>query len=427
MTEPDLDAWQQRLATLHPIEIELGLDRVALVASRLNYGALADRTITVAGTNGKGSTIAMLERLLLDAGQRVGVYTSPHLMRYNERVRINGENASDADLCAALARVDAARADTSLTYFEFTTLAAFHLFGQQPLDVVLLEVGLGGRLDAVNIIDADIAVITSIALDHEAWLGDNREAIAGEKAGILRANAMFVCADRDPPAALHAAAAALKTQNYFIGEQFECSRNADASWNWQAGDLMFNKLPLPDLHLDCVATALQVFTLLGKPISATKLSKSLVDCHLPGRRQQLDWQGIAVVLDVAHNPAAAAALADYLQAQSCSGKTYAVFGVLNDKQWRGMLPPLQQLIDGWLLTELKTSERAEAADVIADELRICGETVVSVSDSPCQALREGLSTAQAGDRVLVLGSFHTVGPVLEWLQKELVPLQGDIA
>ncbi len=421
MIKADLDAWQQRLATLHPKEIELGLDRVAVVAERLDYGVLAERRVTIAGTNGKGSTIAMLEKLLLDAGQRVGVYTSPHLMRYNERVRINGEYASDADLCAALTEVDVARADTSLTYFEFTTLAAFHLFGQHPLDVVLLEVGLGGRLDAVNIIDADIAVITSIALDHEAWLGDSREAIAVEKAGVLRANGIFVCADRDPPEALRMAARDLNTRSYFIGEQFDCSRNADASWNWQAGDVMLDKLPLPSLHLDCVATALQVFTLLGHAVGAAEpgtiaLSQSLTNGHLPGRLQQLNHQGIAVVLDVAHNPAAAVTLAEHLQSQPCSGKTHAVFGVLNDKHWQAMLPPLRQLIDRWFLAEIPTSERAAVADDVAAELRSHGHTVASISDSPCEALLQALSAAHTGDRVLVFGSFHTVGPVLEYLE-----------
>ncbi len=421
MTAPDLDGWQQRLATLHPKEMELGLDRVAEVANRLNYGALAQRQVTIAGTNGKGSTIAMLERLLLDSGQRVGVYTSPHLMRYNERVRIDGEYASDADLCAALALVDAARADTSLTYFEFTTLAALQLFSQQSLDVVLLEVGLGGRLDAVNIIDADIAVITSIALDHEAWLGDNREAIGAEKAGILRANGIFVCADRDPPLALRTAARDLNTHSYFIGEQFDCSRNADASWDWRAGDAMVNKLPLPNLHLDCVAAALQVFTLLNNPPDATEtyiaaLSRSLTSCYLPGRLQRLDRDGIVIVLDVAHNPAAAATLAEHLEAQPCSGKTCAVFGVLSDKHWRAMLPPLQQLIDRWFLTELPTSERAAAADDVAAELRGNGQTVASISESPCEALRQAFGAAQTGDCVLVFGSFHTVGPVLELLE-----------
>lgn len=419
MTERDLEAWQQRLATLHPKEIELGLDRVAKVANRLNYGALAERRVSVAGTNGKGSTIATLERLLLDAGQRVGVYTSPHLMRYNERVRINGEYAGDADLCAALSEVDAAREDTPLTYFEFTTLAAFYLFAQQPLDVALLEVGLGGRLDAVNIVDADIAVITSIAIDHEDWLGDNREAIAGEKAGILRANIAFVCADRDPPLALRTAAKTLNTQSYFIGEQFDYNRHADNSWSWQSGATTFENLPLPDLHLDCAAAALQVFMLLDKPVSAEQLNRSFGNCHLPGRLQQLSYQGISIVLDVAHNPAAAMALAEQLQRQPWSGKTHAVFGVLSDKNWPAMLTPLQEVIDSWFLAELKTSVRAETAAAVADELRERGQFVVKVSENPYQALRQALSIAQTGDRVLVFGSFHTVGPVLESLQKDI--------
>ncbi|MGI9293490.1 MAG: bifunctional tetrahydrofolate synthase/dihydrofolate synthase [Pseudomonadales bacterium] len=419
MTERDLDAWQQRLATLHPQEIELGLDRVAKVANRLNYGALAERRVSIAGTNGKGSTIATLERLLLDAGQSVGVYTSPHLMRYNERVRINGEYASDADLCTALTVVDAAREDTPLTYFEFTTLAAFYLFAQQPLAVVLLEVGLGGRLDAVNIIDADIAVITSIAIDHEDWLGDNREAIAIEKAGILRSNIAFVCADRAPPNALRSAANTLNTQSYFIGEQFDYSRHADDSWTWQSGTTTFENLPLPDLHLDCAAAALQVFMLLDNPVSAAELNRSLANCHLPGRLQQLDHHGISIVLDVAHNPAAAMALAEQLRRQPWSGKTQAVFAVLSDKNWPAMLTPLQELVDSWFLAELITSARAETAAAVADELRERGQFVANVSENPCQALRQALSIAQTGDRVLVFGSFHTVGPVLELLQDKL--------
>ncbi|MGI9284466.1 MAG: bifunctional tetrahydrofolate synthase/dihydrofolate synthase [Pseudomonadales bacterium] len=416
MKERDLDAWQQRLATLHPKEIELGLDRVAEVASRLKYGALAERKVSIAGTNGKGSTIAMLERLLLDAGQRVGVYTSPHLMHYNERVRINGEYATDADFCAALTAVDAVREDTPLTYFEFTTLAAFYLFAKQPLDVALLEVGLGGRLDAVNIVDADIAVITSIAIDHEDWLGDNREAIAVEKAGILRANIAFVCAERDPPVALRSAAKTLHNQSYFIGEQFDGNRDADDSWSWRSGAMTIEDLPLPDLHLDCVAAALQVFKLLDNPVDTAELTRSLRDCQLPGRLQRIDYQGISIVLDVAHNPAAAMALAEQLQRQPRSGKTYAVFGVLSDKNWPAMLTPLQELVDSWYLAEIKTSARAEMAAAVAAELHERGQFVASVSENPCQALCRVLSIAQTGDRVLVFGSFHTVGPVLESLQ-----------
>ncbi len=424
MAERDLESWLQRLATLHPKEIELGLDRVGKVSNRLNYGALAERRVSVAGTNGKGSTIATLERLLLDAGQCVGVYTSPHLVRYNERVRINGDNVCDADLCTALAAVDAAREDTPLTYFEFTTLAAFYLFAQQPLDVVLLEVGLGGRLDAVNIIDADIAVITSIAMDHEDWLGDNREAIAAEKAGILRDDITFVCADRDPPVTLRTAAKALNTQSYFIGEQFDYARHADESWTWRSAATAFENLPLPALQLDCVAAALQVFMLLDKPVSVARLSHSLANCHLPGRLQQFDYQGISIVLDVAHNPAAAMALAEQLQRRPWPGKTHAVFGVLQDKNWPAMLTPLQELVDSWFLTELQASTRAESAVVIADQLRERGQFVVSVSKNPKQALRRALSIAQAGDRVLVFGSFHTVGPVLESLQNEVETNDG---
>lgn len=412
MTGTDLDAWQRRLATLHPKEIELGLDRVAAVANRLGQGALAAKHVSVAGTNGKGSTIAALQRLLLDGGQRVGVYTSPHLVRYNERVCINGEPASDAQLCAALSAVDAARDNIPLTYFEFTTLAAFYIFAQQTLDIVLLEVGLGGRLDAVNIIDADIAVITSIALDHENWLGDSREAIAAEKAGILRRNGIFVCADRDPPNALRSAARQLRTQSHYIGEQFECVRQANATWSWKAGTLQLDNLPLPELHLDSIAAALQVFVLLGNQVRAAELKRSIAACSLAGRLQQFDHRGVAIVLDVAHNPAAAEALAQRLQ-QSGSGKTHAVFGVLRDKKWRAMLPPLLALVDDWFLTELPASPRAEAAANVAAMLRDRNQRVAGVSDNPHQAVLQALAMAKRGDRVLVFGSFFTVGPVLE--------------
>ena len=290
--EPDLAAWLARLESLHPSAIELGLERVAAVAQRMALLPVAARVVTVAGTNGKGSTIAVLDAILRSGGVRTGCYTSPHLQRYNERVRIDGTEATDRQLVDAFQAVEWARDGTSLTYFEFGTLAALKLFQDAGVDCLLLEVGLGGRLDAVNIVDADLAVITSIALDHQDWLGDTREQIALEKAGILRPGCTAVCADPDPPASLLRQFAQLGCELHLLGREFE---------------------PLPDsggLRGDNVAAALTSAALLGIDVEALDLQRLLQQLGLEGRVQRARVGGVTVWLDVAHNPAAAANLAD---------------------------------------------------------------------------------------------------------------------
>lgn len=341
---PSLDAntsltdWLSWLETLHPTEIELGLERTADVYKRLCHRRPACYVITVAGTNGKGSTIAMLETILLHAGYAVGSYTSPHLHHYNERVRIGGIDIDDKSLCRAFERVNAVRHDVSLTYFEFGTLAALDIFTRHELDIVLLEVGLGGRLDAVNIVEPDIAVITSIALDHEEWLGNDREAIGIEKAGIMREGIPVICGDHQPPASLLQRASELQVQLHCLGKEFAYDTDAE-TWSWWAdfghGKLSHLGLPQPALsggfQLDNAATVLATLQCLtDMPTDRVDIEEGLEHVRLPGRFQLLATE-VPCIYDVAHNPHAAAALTLSLQALPVKGRTRMVFGAMADK------------------------------------------------------------------------------------------------
>lgn len=410
--------WQQ---TLNRQGIVLGLERVADVWARLAPKRLACPVVTVGGTNGKGSCVALLEAIYRAAGYRTGAYTSPHLLRYNERIRLDGADIGDAELCAAFARVDAARGDTRLTYFEFGTLAALDLFARTELDVIVLEVGLGGRLDAVNLIDADLALITTIGLDHTAWLGDDPERIALEKAGIFRRGRPAVIGQREPPATLRAQAEALGCQVYQLGREYGWESGGDAlGWLWYGPGSRQYTLPDPLLRgrvqYDNAAAVVMALRCIEArlPVPLNAIRQGLQRVQLHGRFQVVPGKP-SWVLDVAHNGEAAEALAANLGALRPAGRLHAVMAVFADKEPRAIAAPLRSLIDEWHLTQT-SDPRAMPVARLAGELAgldpsMTLQTYVRVE----QALDGVARCAKAEDTVLVLGTFTAVEAALRWL------------
>lgn len=420
-----LDDWLVHLEGLHPrgeAGIELGLERVRKVKLALG---LVQRcpVITVAGTNGKGSVCAMLERILLAAGYRVGLYTSPHLLRYNERVRINGVDAADETLCRAFAQVEAARGAEALTYFEFGTLAAWQVFQESGLDVVLLEVGLGGRLDAVNVFDPDCAIVTSVALDHMAYLGDTRDAIGTEKAGIFRAGKPAIVGDPLPPQSVLDVAATSGAELRLHGRDFGLGAGSDRSqwqyWSWRGkkGGLAYPALRGANQLLNASAVIAALESLHAVlPVSMGAIRQGLMTVELPGRFQVLPGRP-AVVLDVAHNPQAAAVLADNLGNMGYFPETWAVVGMLGDKDIPGTLQPLIGKVDHWLVCSLD-GLRAVRSDAIAGVLVAAGVTgEVLQFDTPRHAFVHAREHAGENDRIAAFGSFLTVAGVMQALRQ----------
>lgn len=402
-----LSDWLSYLEKIHPSVIDLGLHRVGLVADRLGLRQLPATVVTVGGTNGKGTTCALLEAIYRAAGYRVGVYSSPHLLRYNERVRIQGQDATDAELCQAFAAVEAARGEVSLTFFEFGTLAALWLFRAAAPDLVLLEVGLGGRLDATNLVESNLAVVTSIALDHCDWLGDTREAIASEKAGIYRPGKPAISGEPNPPVTLAQTAQAIGAKLLQVGADFR-RHEAEAVWHFQGARQQWRELPYPELPLDNAVTALAVVEQLSLPIDSAAIRTGLAGARLAGRMQLLRTQP-QVTLDVAHNPHSAHYLARQLAARGKVGRRLAVAGMLKDKDIRQTLGELVELVDLWFLADLHGARAALAQELSAvlpsESARHC---YASVAD----AYREALATAQEQDEIIVLGSFHTVAEAM---------------
>ncbi|EWC42625.1 bifunctional tetrahydrofolate synthase/dihydrofolate synthase [Pseudomonas stutzeri] len=424
MTSRSLADWLAYLEQLHPTAIDMGLDRVRAVASRLALGRPAPLVITVTGTNGKGSTCAFIASLLRAQGLKVGVYSSPHLLRYNERVQLDGTNASDQQLCEAFAAVDAARGEVSLTYFEVGTLAALWLFERAGLDAVILEVGLGGRLDAVNIVDSDLAVVTNVGLDHADWLGDTRESVAYEKAGILRAGKPALCGDPDVPAPLLEYAASLKVPLFLRGRDFDLVMDSEA-WHWrgvgQAGEAMqLHGLPPLALPMENAALALQAYALLGLPWDAGRLATALRQTQVAGRldsrRVVSNGRSISLLLDVGHNPHAASYLAQYLARRPVGGRRLAVFGLLSDKDLAGVVGALQSHVADWAVAPLPTP-RTQTAEQLSAALLERG-AAVSQYESIAQALDAQCAKADSTDEVLVFGSFYCVAAALEWLDQQ---------
>ncbi|MDO9466870.1 MAG: bifunctional tetrahydrofolate synthase/dihydrofolate synthase [Thiobacillus sp.] len=411
-----LAIWLARLELLHPSAIELGLGRVRRVRDALGL-APAFPLLVVGGTNGKGSTCAYLEAILTAAGYKTGLYTSPHLLRYNERVRIAGTEASDAELVAAFEKIDAARGDTSLTYFEFGTLGAMLQFIDAGVDVAILEVGLGGRLDAVNVFDADAAIVTGVDLDHMEYLGDTREAIGFEKAGIFRAGRPALCADPDPPTRLLAHARDIGADLRCIGRDFSAQRAGDR-WTFQGGAAHWLDLPLPAMagaiQLRNAAGALAALDAVRErlPVSEAAIRQGLAAARLPGRFQRIA-QAPEVIVDVAHNPEAARALAATLRAQPAVGRTLAVVGMLADKDAAEVLAALSGEIDAWWTCTPATPRARDAAALAAVLREQAGAVPVRVQPDVNTALAEARGATREGDRILVFGSFYTVAAVLD--------------
>ena len=419
-----LDDWLRWQETLHPSEIELGLERVGSVFKRLWPQSPPFAVITVAGTNGKGSSVAMLAAILRAAGYRVASYTSPHLLRYNERIRINDHTVDDATLIEAFARIDQARQSLSLTYFEFGTLAALDIFyrchGEEGLDVALLEVGLGGRLDAVNIVDADVALITSISLDHTDWLGETRDAIGMEKAGILRAGRAAVFSGPDMPSTIRQHASDLGVSLYVAGEDFDFDA-CEQDWQWRTRSQAPVALPLPALRgthqLQNAAGVLMALQLLQQrlPVSRQAIRQGLLAVELAGRFQvrpgQPQW-----IFDVAHNPDAVAQLAARLQQDPCAGQTLVVVGMLRDKDATLALQSLAPLVAAWFVAALPhAGERAMSPQGLLNVIQglAGGRQPASVHADVASACNAARAVAQNADRIVVCGSFHTVADALQ--------------
>jgi len=415
----DLDGWLQHIESAHPKAIALGLDRVRLVRDRLG---LAPRfpVLMVGGTNGKGSTCAFLESILACAGFRVGCYTSPHLLRYNERVRVGRVSATDPELCRAFEAVERARGDIELTYFEFGTLAAVWHFQDVGLDAAVLEVGLGGRLDAVNVFDADCAIVTSIGIDHVDYLGPTREAIAFEKAGIFRTDRPAVIAEPDPPERMLAHVREIGARPLRAGIDF-CAVDEGTQWRYDGPGGLRSGLPWPALRGPCqlgnAAAAIAALDALRDqlPVSAGAVREALATVELPGRFQVLPGRPL-VILDVAHNPHAAERLAAALEPMSGSGRTFAVFAMLGDKDIAGVARILKRHVDRWYLAPLPgprgvhvqhLADALDAAEVLDD---------VRLHESLRDAFVAARDEARADDRILVFGSFLTVAAVLEVLR-----------
>ncbi len=410
-----LDDWLRWQESLHPSEIELGLERVRTVLECLDLAGPDFAIVTVAGTNGKGSCVAMLESILQAAGYHVGTFTSPHLLRYNERIRVAGAPVSDAELCAAFERIDGARGDISLTYFEFATLAAIDCLQRRGVEIAVLEVGLGGRLDAVNVLDADVALITPVDVDHVAWLGSDRETIGAEKAGIMRAGRPVVVSDPQPPRSVLQYADELGAPLALAGRdyRYEVAQGAQGDqWRWISGAQSRNALPLPALRgavqLANAAAVLMVLARLGErfPVSQQAVRSGLLAVRLPGRFQVLPGRPMQI-LDVAHNPHSTRALAQTLAQQPCPGRTLAVLGMLDDKDIVASVASLHRRVDDWYLASLDVPRGVSAARLRA-ALGGEGQCFASVHAARTAAL----SVMHDDDRLVIFGSFHTVAAAL---------------
>jgi dihydrofolate synthase/folylpolyglutamate synthase len=411
-----LQQWLGHIERLHPATIELGLDRVETVRKALDL-ELHCPVITVGGTNGKGSVCAMLESILHLAGYRVGCYTSPHLLRYNERVRVGRAEAPDAELARAFAAVEKARGGVTLTYFEFGTLAALWLFAERKVEAAVLEVGLGGRLDAVNAFDADCAVVTTVDIDHVEFLGADRESIGREKAGIFRPGRPAVCADSSPPASLVARAAEIGAPLLRIGVDFGATQQG-IQWQYWGPRGKRGALPYPALRgtgqLGNAATAIAALECLRErlPVSVNDIRAGLLQAENPGRFQVLPGRP-AVILDVAHNPQAARTLAASLASMGRSGRTLAVFSMLKDKDIAGVVEAVKSGIAHWFVAGLGG---ARGADVVQIEKALSGAGAgpVTLCGDIAAAYLQACDMATENDRILVFGSFYTVAAVMQF-------------
>lgn len=406
--------WLCYIEQSHPIDkIELGLSRVQQVAARGSLAKLPGTVVLIAGTNGKGTTARTLEQLLLAQGYTVGVYSSPHLLHFNERLRLNGQDVVDHAWVEAFSLVETLRQDTALTYFEFTTLVAFAMLRSAQPDYCLIEVGLGGRLDATNIIDPTVSVVTTIDLDHQDWLGPDRYSIGREKAGVFRGGKIAISGEQNPPASLAEVAAAVGANLLQLGEQFSYT-SGDKTWQWQGVTHSYAELPLPLVPVQNVATSLAVLEQLNKLPDTALLAQCLHTLSLPGRMQQLQ-QNPAIIVDVAHNPQSAEYLAVQLQRLKPQyGKIVALVGMLKDKDIRQALSPLTTAIDEWHLVSLPGT-RGASCGLLAEALAAVTPTL-NISSEQYDTLQHAypliVNTLQKNDLLVVFGSFVTVAAVL---------------
>jgi dihydrofolate synthase/folylpolyglutamate synthase len=429
LPEPDrrstLAEWLAWLETLHPKKIDLSLNRIRTVLESMQLETPPFRVITVAGTNGKGSCVAYLEAIYRQAGFRVGAFTSPHLVRFNERVAIDGRFASDEDLVEAFWVMNRARGNATLSYFESSAVAAFHLFARAEVDVAVLEVGMGGRLDAVNVYDADAALIVSIGLDHTEWLGNDRESIGFEKAGVMREGRPVIVADADPPQSIFSAVARTGAEGYLIGRDFRyerddhalriCCRNGDDY-----------RVPVPafggEEQLVNASACVQLVDSLQAelPVSPEAVAAGIAAARVPGRMHSRTIDGVEWLFDVAHNPAAAARLAAHVAERPRAERTLAVFGAMRDKDLAGVIAPFVSGITHWYVGSV-ASERSASAEQLEQTLRDRGIADVSAYETVEAACAAAQRAARPGDRVVVFGSFYTVGPALVALEIYFAP------
>jgi dihydrofolate synthase / folylpolyglutamate synthase len=422
-----LAEWLEYQEHVNVHSIELGLDRVRTVWERMGAMRPAPLVITVGGTNGKGSTVSLLEAMLTAAGHRVGCFVSPHLLAYNERIRIDGMDADDVSLVASFERIESARAEIPLTYFEFGTLAALDLHARAGVEVSVLEVGLGGRLDAVNIVDADAAIVTTIDLDHQDWLGSDRDSIGREKAGIARRDRPAVVGETEPPAGLLGALDVIGAQTIRAGVDFHVEREAEGYWRWRHADGTVFELPDPALSAPCqhanAAAAIAALHVLRARVACPPeaIASGLRTAHVPGRLQQLG--GVpAVIVDVAHNPQAARALAAWLDAQP-AGRVQAVYGALADKDVAGVMLALGGRVQQWHLAGLDNdTPRGLSATALARTLlETLPGAVFEVWPGVTEALKAAQDNARPGDRILAFGSFFVASAVLAVEQSRSEP------
>ena len=410
-------SWQE---SLHGKEIDLGLERIRIVYERMGIEWGETRFITVGGTNGKGSTIAFLNEAYKASGYKVGQFTSPHFLRYNERIQINSQPIDEASLCDVFAAIDAARGDVSLSYFEFSTLAALFFFAQQQADVVLMEVGLGGRLDASNLIDADCSIVTSIGIDHRDWLGDSREEIGFEKAGIYRKGKPAICGDLGVPSTVPKHAEAIAAQWWGYGQQFSVEQ-ADDSWNLCFGDKKVEHLPYPSMlapiQLNNAACAVLAIQLLPLPVPQESISQAIRTAALQGRMQTLSSDSqYDVVVDVAHNEDAAKSIVSAVHKHYADRSVYLVLGMLADKEVAATLAVLQQLKPYYYLATPDSPRALSSTDLglrvekVGGDIVVVAKTVAEAYRQACQAAQQESSSSKA--LVLVVGSFFTVAEVM---------------
>ena len=425
MLKRSLEEWLAEIEARHPSEIDLGLERISLVWELLKQEIPPSRSvtpvnITVAGTNGKGSCVAAMQALLVQHGYSVGAFTSPHFLHYSERIRIDGVAVSDQELVAAFELIEVVRSETSLTYFEFNALAALVIFRRADLDAVLLEVGLGGRLDAVNIIDADVTILSSVDLDHQDWLGDTRALIAREKLGVARQGKPLLVGETDLPDGFYETVRSIGASALYYDADFSIDNGGDSSQfsvnlKTNTGTLLIPDITHGNLLPVNISLALQALVSAGFVINARTCLEALKCLSLPGRQQRVKFQGVDLLLDVAHNPAAARVLAAKIPI--IKGTTYAVASVLNDKDWAGIVAEIHPSVDVWLLGKITDNHRAMETQRLVEVVynswaeAVCFESVELAFDRAVQL-------TSPGDQVVVFGSFHTVSAVLTIISKE---------